>query len=249
MAKVLVLYYSSWGHIEQMAYARSRGSPRGWGRGRGQARARARAARGGAQQPHYKLDQKAPIATVEELPEYDAIIFGTPTRYGNMAAQMKNFLDQTGALWASGKLVGKVGSVFVLQRDPARRPGNDDPDLHPGPPASRHGRRGTALLVQGQMGVEKIMGGSPYGASTIVGDGSRSRARSNSTAPATRASTWQKSPESWPARFSSLRGGPPQPVVDGLAEPRLRNRRHRDRARRRPGRASRRRRTGARRPR
>jgi NAD(P)H dehydrogenase (quinone) len=121
-----------------------------------------------------KLDQEAPIATVADLPNYDAIIFGTPTRFGNMCAQMRNFLDQTGGLWMSGGLVGKVGSVFTST-------------------ASQHGGQETtitsfhlSLLHQGMvivgvpyteqrlLNMDEISGGSPYGASTITkGDGSR----------------------------------------------------------------------------
>jgi NAD(P)H dehydrogenase (quinone) len=111
MAKVLVLYYSAHGHIERMAEAVAEGVR--------QAGAEVVIKRVPELVPEqvartsgYKLDQKAPIATVNELPEYDAIIFGTGTRYGNMTAQMKNFIDQTGALWVSGALVGKVASVF-----------------------------------------------------------------------------------------------------------------------------------------
>jgi NAD(P)H dehydrogenase (quinone) len=173
MAKVLVLYYSSWGHTEQMAAAAAEGAR--------EAGAEAVVKRVPELVPaevaaaaHYKVDQAAPIATVDELPDYDAIIFGTPTRFGNMAAQMKNFLDQTGGLWAQGKLVGKVGSVFTGS---ATQHGGQESTI-----LSFH----TVLLHQGmvivglpyafagQMGVTEVMGNSPYGASTIAGgDGSR----------------------------------------------------------------------------
>jgi NAD(P)H dehydrogenase (quinone) len=173
MAKVLVLYYSSWGHTEQMAAAAAEGAR--------EAGAEAVVKRVPELVPaevaaaaHYKADQAAPIATVDELPDYDAIIFGTPTRFGNMAAQMKNFLDQTGGLWAQGKLVGKVGSVFTGS---ATQHGGQESTI-----LSFH----TVLLHQGmvivglpyafagQMGVTEVMGNSPYGASTIAGgDGSR----------------------------------------------------------------------------
>jgi NAD(P)H dehydrogenase (quinone) len=113
MTKVLVLYYSSYGHIERMAEAIAEGArevadvevtikrvpelvPEETAKGAGM-----------------KLDQAAPVAEPRELEDYDAIVFGTPTRFGNMAAQMRNFLDQTGPLWMKGKLIGKVGSVFV----------------------------------------------------------------------------------------------------------------------------------------
>ena len=108
MAKVLVLYYSSWGHVEQMARAVAEGAHEA-GAEVAVKRVPELVPEEVARQFHYKLDQEAPIATVEELAEYDAIIFGTPTRYGNMASQMKQFIDQTGGLWAKGALVGKVG--------------------------------------------------------------------------------------------------------------------------------------------
>jgi NAD(P)H dehydrogenase (quinone) len=173
VAKVLVLYYSTWGHIEKMAYAAAEGAR--------EAGAEAVVKRVPelvppqvAEQAHYKLDQPAPIATVDELPEYDAIIFGTPTRFGNMAAQMKNFLDQTGALWAQGKLVGKVGSVFTSS---ATQHGGQESTLITFHPVLLHQGMvvvGLPYAFAGQMGVTEIMGNSPYGASTIAGgDGSR----------------------------------------------------------------------------
>ncbi|MFC6048484.1 NAD(P)H:quinone oxidoreductase, partial [Methylobacterium hispanicum] len=112
MAKVLVLYYSSWGHVEQMAQAAAEGA-REAGAEVTLKRVPELVPEEVARQFHYKLDQAAPVASPDELDQYDAIIFGTPTRFGNMAAQMKQFLDQTGGLWARGALVGKVGSVFT----------------------------------------------------------------------------------------------------------------------------------------
>src|SRR5690606_3492478 len=112
MAKVLVLYYSSYGHIESMAYAVAEGV-RETGAEAVVKRVPELVPEEVARKSGYKMDQKAPIATVQELQEYDAIIFGTGTRYGNMTCQMKNFIDQTGGLWASGALVGKVDSVFT----------------------------------------------------------------------------------------------------------------------------------------
>jgi NAD(P)H dehydrogenase (quinone) len=111
MAKVLVLYYSSYGHIEKMAEAIAEGV-REAGAEAVIKRVPELVPKEIARKSGFKLDQAAPIATVEELPNYDAIIFGVPTRFGNMPAQMKNFLDQTGGLWFTGKLIGKVGSVF-----------------------------------------------------------------------------------------------------------------------------------------
>ena len=113
MTKILVLYYSSWGHVEQMAEAVADGARKVAGAEVTIKRVPELVPDEVAKQFHYKLDQKAPVAQPAELADYDAVIFGTPTRYGNMAAQMKNFLDQTGGLWAKGALVGKVGSVFA----------------------------------------------------------------------------------------------------------------------------------------
>ncbi|HYY83993.1 MAG TPA: NAD(P)H:quinone oxidoreductase [Beijerinckiaceae bacterium] len=173
MAKVLVLYYSTWGHIETMAYAAAEGA-REAGAEVVVKRVPELVPSHIAEQAHYKLDQAAPIATVEELPEYDAIIFGTPTRFGNMTAQMKNFLDQTGALWAQGKLVGKVGSVFTSSA--TQHGGQESTLLTFHPVLLHHGMVvvGLPYAFAGQMGVTEVMGNSPYGASTIAGgDGSR----------------------------------------------------------------------------
>jgi NAD(P)H dehydrogenase (quinone) len=112
MAKVLVLYYSSYGHIERMAVAEADGA-RSAGADVDIKRVPELVPNKVALASHYKLDQIAPVATIDDLINYDAIIFGTPTRFGNMAAQMKNFIDQAGGLWAKDKLVGKVGSVFT----------------------------------------------------------------------------------------------------------------------------------------
>jgi NAD(P)H dehydrogenase (quinone) len=173
MTKVLVLYYSSWGHIEQMAYAAAEGA-REAGAEVVVKRVPELVPESVAQAAHYKTDQKAPVATVEELPEYDAIIFGTPTRYGTMTAQMKNFLDQTGGLWAQGKLIGKVGSVFTSTA--TQHGGQEATILTTLPVLLHHGMVivGLPYSFQGQSGVDQIRGGSPYGASTIAGgDGSR----------------------------------------------------------------------------
>ncbi len=173
MAKVLVLYYSTWGHIEQMAYAAAEGA-REAGAEVAVKRVPELVPSHIAERAHYKLDQPASIATVEELPEYDAIIFGTPTRFGNMTAQMKNFLDQTGALWAQGKLVGKVGSVFTASA--TQHGGQESTLLTFHPVLLHHGMVvvGLPYAFAGQMDVTEVMGNSPYGASTIAGgDGSR----------------------------------------------------------------------------
>jgi NAD(P)H dehydrogenase (quinone) len=179
MANVLVLYYSSYGHIEAMARAQAEGA--------------ARVPKSSVvvkQVPElvpaeickssgFVLDQPAAQATPDELRRYDAIIFGTPTRFGNMAAQMRNFLDQTGALWGEGALVGKVGSVFCST-------------------ASQHGGQETTitsfhltLLHHGMIIVglpytfkdlttmREVTGGTPYGASCITGAGPELRMPSN----------------------------------------------------------------------
>ena len=173
MAKVLVLYYSSYGHIETMAYAVAEGA-RETGADVVVKRVPELVPEEVARNSGYKLDQPAPIATVDELPEYDAIIFGTGTRYGNMTAQMKNFIDQTGSLWASGALVGKVGSVFSSS---ATQHGGQESTILTFHPVLLHLGFiivGLPYAFQGQMGVDEVMGGTPYGASTIAaGDGSR----------------------------------------------------------------------------
>lgn len=173
MTKVLVLYYSSYGHIEKMAGAVADGVREAGGEAHVK-RVPELVPEEVARKSGFKLDQTAPIATVAELPDYDAIILGVPTRFGNMAAQMKNFLDQTGGLWVQGKLIGKVGSVFTSS---ATQHGGQESTI-----LSTH----TVLLHQGmvivglpysfagQMGVAEVTGGSPYGASTIAdGNGSR----------------------------------------------------------------------------
>ncbi len=173
MTRVLVLYYSSYGHIETMAGAVAEGV-REAGAEAVIKRVPELVPEEVARKSGFKLDQPAPIATIDELPDYDAIIFGVPTRYGNMPAQMKNFLDQTGGLWSQGRLTGKVGGVFTST-------------------ATQHGGQESTILSThtvllhlgfvivglpydwaGQMGVKEVTGGSPYGASTIAdGDGSR----------------------------------------------------------------------------
>lgn len=172
MTKVLVLYYSTYGHTETMAHAVAEGV-RSAGAEATIKRVPETVPEEVAKGAHFKLDQAAPIAMVEELPGYDAIIIGTPTRFGNMAAQMKNFLDQTGPLWFTGKLVGKVGSVFAST---ASQHGGQETTI-----TSTH----TVLLHHGMVIVglagwpgmsklDEVTGGTPYGATTIAGtDGSR----------------------------------------------------------------------------
>jgi NAD(P)H dehydrogenase (quinone) len=173
MAKVLVLYYSAYGHIEKMAEAVAEGA-RAAGATVDVKRVPELVPAEVAKASYYKMDQAAPVAKVEELAHYDAIIVGTGTRFGRMASQMANFLDQAGGLWAKGALNGKVGGAFSST-------------------ASQHGGQETTLFsiitnlmhfgmvivgmdygYQAQMGVKEVHGGSPYGATTIAdGDGSR----------------------------------------------------------------------------
>ena len=173
MAKVLVLYYSAYGHVETMAYAVAEGA-KSTGAEVDVKRVPELVSEEVAKASYYKLDQAAPIATVEELAQYDAIIFGAGTRYGTVASQMRNFIDQTGNLWAKGKLVGKVGSVFTSSA--TQHGGQESTILGFIPTLMHHGMVvvGLPYAFQGQMGLDEIKGGSPYGASTITGgDGSR----------------------------------------------------------------------------
>jgi len=172
--KVLILYYSAYGHNETMAQAVAAGAREVADTEVTIKRVPELVPEEVARKSGMKLDQAAPIAAPNELAEYDAIIFGTPTRFGNMAAQMRNFMDQTGGLWMKGALIGKVGSVFASSN--TQHGGQESTIL------SFH----TTLLHQGmvivgvpyscaeQMRTDEITGGSPYGASTIAGsDGKR----------------------------------------------------------------------------
>ena len=173
MAKVLVLYYSSYGHIETMAAAIAEGA-RSSGATVDIKRVPELVSDEVAAKSHFKTQQAAPVATVDDLAQYDAIIVGTPTRFGNMTAQMKNFLDQTGGLWATGKLVGKVGAVFTSTA--TQHGGQESTILSTQTVLLHHGMVivGLPYAWQGQMTLAEITGGSPYGASTIAGgDGSR----------------------------------------------------------------------------
>ena len=168
MARVLVLYYSMYGHVETMAGAVAEGA-RGAGASVTVKRVAELVPREVLEKSGARLDQPAPEASPQELDQYDAIILGCPTRYGRMAAQMAQFWDQTGGLWARGALVGKVGSAFTST-------------------ASQHGGQETTLMAMhtmlfhqgmvlvglpytaaGQMTLDEITGGSPYGVTTIAG--------------------------------------------------------------------------------
>jgi NAD(P)H dehydrogenase (quinone) len=173
MAKVLVLYHSTYGHIETMAYAVAEGA-RSAGAEVTVLRVPELVPEDVAKASHYKMDQPAAVAKVDDLTEYDAIIVGAGTRFGTVASQMRNFWDQTGGLWFQGKLVGKVGSVFTSTA--TQHGGQESTILSFIPTFLHHGMvvAGLPYAFQGQMGVEQVKGGSPYGASTITdGDGSR----------------------------------------------------------------------------
>jgi len=174
MSKVLVLYYSSYGHIETMADAVAEGARSVAGTEVTVKRVPELVPEEVARKSGVKLDQAAPIAEPDELADYDAIIFGTPTRFGNMAAQMRNFLDRTGGLWAKGKLVGKVGSVFASTA--TQHGGQETTITSFHTTLLHHGMVivGLPYSAAGQMTMDEITGGSPYGATTIAkGDGSR----------------------------------------------------------------------------
>ena len=173
MAKVLVLYYSAYGHIETMAYAVAEGA-KSAGAEVTVKRVPELVSDEVAKASYYKMDQKAEIASPSELDQYDAIIVGAGTRFGTVASQMRNFWDQTGGLWAQGKLVGKLGSMFTSSA--TQHGGQESTILGFVPTFLHHGMvyAGLPYAFQGQMGVEQVKGGSPYGASTITdGDGSR----------------------------------------------------------------------------
>ena len=179
MSRILVLYYSSYGHVELMAQAQAEGVARVAGAEATVKRVPETAPPDIAQASGYRVDQSAPIAQPDELEQYDAIIFGTPTRFGNMAAQMRNFLDQTGPLWMRNALVGKIGSAFCST-------------------ASQHGGQETTLtsfhstlLHHGMIVVglpytfkdlttlREVTGGTPYGASCVTGVGKELRMPTN----------------------------------------------------------------------
>jgi len=173
MTKVLVLYYSTWGHVERMAEEVAAGAAEVAGVSVTVKRVPELAPESVQQAAHYKTDQKAPVARPDELADYDAIIIGTPTRFGVMAAQMKNFLDQTGGLWAKGALVGKVGSVFTSTGTGG---GNEATILTTWPLLAHHGLVivGLPYAAPDLANIEELKGGSPYGAGTIAApDGSR----------------------------------------------------------------------------
>jgi NAD(P)H dehydrogenase (quinone) len=169
MVKILVLYYSTYGHVETMAEAVAAGARSVAGAEVVVKRVPELMPEDVARSAGVKLDQRAPIARPEELADYDGVIFGTPTRFGNMAAQMRNFLDQTGGLWTTGALIGKVGSVFAAT---ATQHGGQEATLLSFHTTLLHLGMvvvGLPYSAQGQMRLDEITGGSPYGATTIAG--------------------------------------------------------------------------------
>ena len=168
MSKVLVLYYSSYGHIETMAQAVAEGA-RSAGASVDVKRVPETVPQEIAQSAHFKLDQAAPVATVAELVNYDAIIVGAPTRFGRMPSQMAAFLDQAGGLWARGALNGKVGAAFSST---ATQHGGQEVTLFSIITNLMHFGMvivGLPYSFAGQMTLDEIVGGSPYGATTIAG--------------------------------------------------------------------------------
>jgi len=173
MPKLLVLYYSMYGHVETMAQAIAEGARQVEGMEVTIKRVPELMSPEVAAKYGAKLDQAAPIADPKELGNYDAIIFGTPTRFGNMAAQMRNFFDQTGSLWAKGTLVGKVASVFTSTGTGG---GNESTIISFIPTLMHHGMIyvGLPYACPELADVSEVKGGSPWGAATIAGpDGSR----------------------------------------------------------------------------
>ncbi len=174
MTKVLVLYYSMYGHIERMAEAVAEGAQAVSGVQAVVKRVPELIPEERALSMGVKLDQKAPIASIDELGDYDAIIFGTPTRFGNMSAQMRNFLDQTGKLWMDGALIGKIASVFASTA--TQHGGQETTITSFHSTLLHHGMVivGVPYSCKGLVAMNEISGGSPYGASTLAGpDGKR----------------------------------------------------------------------------
>jgi len=168
MSKVLVLYYSSYGHVETMAEAVAEGA-RSTGATVDIKRIPETAPKEVAEAAHFKLDQKAPVAVIAELADYDAIIVGTPTRFGRIASQTAAFLDQAGGLWMTGALVGKVGGAFTST---GTQHGGQEVTLFSVITNLLHFGMvivGLPYSFAGQMTLDEIVGGSPYGATTIAG--------------------------------------------------------------------------------
>lgn len=169
MSNILVLYYSMYGHVEAMAAAVAAGARSIAATEVAVKRVPELVPEDKARRAGAKLAQAAPLASVQELPDYDAIIFGTPTRFGNMCAQMRNFLDRTGGLWARGALVGKLGSVFTST---ATQHGGQETTLTSFHSTLLHHGMiivGVPYVCQELLNMKEITGGSPYGAGTLAG--------------------------------------------------------------------------------
>lgn len=173
MSKILVVYYSMYGHTEQMARAVAEGARSVEGTEVDLKRVPESMPEDALKKLGAKTEQAAPVATPNELVNYDGIIFGTPTRFGNMAGQMRNFLDQTGKIWIEGKLIGKVASVFTSTGTGG---GNETTILTFIPTLLHQGMVvvGLPYSCQELTDISEFRGGSPYGAGTVAGaDGSR----------------------------------------------------------------------------
>jgi len=174
MPRILVLYHSTYGHLEAMAEAVAEGARSVDGATVDIRRVPELVPDELAKKSGYKLDQAAPVAGVDDLADYDAIIIGAGTRYGTAASQMRNFLDQTGGIWARGALVGKVGSAFTSTA--TQHGGQETTLIGLIQTLLHHGMlvAGLPYAWQGQSRIDEMTGGSPYGATTITGgDGSR----------------------------------------------------------------------------
>jgi NAD(P)H dehydrogenase (quinone) len=173
MTKVLVLYYSSYGHIETLAHAVAEGARNVDGVEATVKRVPELVPEEVARKANFKLDQKAPVASPQELADYDAIIFGSPTRFGNVTSQLRSFMEQTGGLWVKGALVGKVGSVFSSTGTGGGRE-TTITSFHP--TLLHHGMVivGLPYAAPDLSNISEVHGATPYGAGTIAGaDGSR----------------------------------------------------------------------------
>lgn len=174
MTRMLVLYYSMYGHVEALAKAIAEGARSVEDVEVAIKRVPELMREQAAREAGAKLDQEAPIATIDELPNYDAIVFGTPTRFGNMCSQMRNFLDQTGKHWLNGAFIGKVGSVFVSTA--SQHGGQETTITSFHSTLLHHGMVivGVPYSCQALLNMGEITGGTPYGASTLAGgDGAR----------------------------------------------------------------------------
>jgi len=174
MTKLLILYYSMYGHVETLANAVADGARSVDGAEVAVKRVPELMPEEVARKAGAKLDQEASVAAVDDLPEYDAILFGTPTRFGNMCAQMRNFLDQTGRLWMNGALIGKIGSVFTSTG--TQHGGQETTITSFHSTLLHHGMIivGVPYSCKELVNMKEITGGSPYGAGTLAdGDGSR----------------------------------------------------------------------------